>query len=306
MPVHPIPAGDGSGARAPPFKRQRLQAGAEAQLPLPAPVPDVACGLDVADESDDFLDALPNDVMAALLLIAGQFPKQSKVRNAVRRLYLPAAAPVAPPAASAAGAAAARQPAAPCCAAQVPVLPFALKTQLYNILSDRTAVDRQLDEMRWVLAGLIVHTEQCWARTAAAAGAAADGSPTHPKQCKADDHSPSVHPCHPGRLLNSVRVFQLPGGGNEVAIVPTAAYTAALRALPGAAPSPAPPAPAERRAGSSGSPSAAEVVAWFIGSVLPACCEAAITHRALAALLPSGSSNGCVRFKEANSASSCA
>lgn len=99
------------------------------------------------------------------------------------------------------------------------VPPFALKTQLYSVLQDRTLVDRQLDEMR---------------------------------------------------LKNKLRVFQLPTGGDDYAIMLSTDYAVALQTC-------------AQRLASKGA--LVHVFDWFRDRVLPACCDVMVTHTEIMMLL---------------------
>lgn len=86
--------------------------------------------------------------------------------------------------------------------------------------------------------------------------------------------------CDPSRacrLRNRVRVFQLPTGPDDYALMLTVDYNAALQSA------------AQQQLGKGTLPSLVHVFDWFRERVLPACCEVMLTHSELMRLLGGGS-----------------
>ena len=109
--------------------------------------------------------------------------------------------------------------------------PFALKTQLYSILKDRTLVDRQLDELRRAACregrgpGLLRPGRggRVGARVIICLRA-----PGQDKSPPASDPNVRLHLLLPRRLSNQLRLFQLPTGTDDFALMLAQDYADAL------------------------------------------------------------------------------
>ena len=130
----------------PPPKRRRLAPPIATNQQEPAETP--AGHADTASFEHDFAaepaapEALPNDALVALQLLNSRFP--AVVSPDVPPWTLPP-----PPAAAACLYTIAAVPTPPpALALQAGVAPFATCAQLYSVLADRTAADRQLEELR--------------------------------------------------------------------------------------------------------------------------------------------------------------
>lgn len=134
--------------------------------------------------------------------------------------------------------------------------PFATKAQLYTLLADRTAVDRQLDELRRSNAVRVLQLPT--ARDEYALMLTEDYVAAL-ERCKAELLQRSAGGSSGGKS----------NGGNP--------------GTPDAAPAAAAAAAAAR---------AAQVIDWMAYRVLPACTQVMVTHAELAALLAGGSGAG--------------